>query len=166
MEERSLAHVSKQRRFTRQEVDVLLAEVWRYRDVLLLSAYRKTCGMDEARSRAWCDISVTVSEVSGILRKPNDVRKKWTDLKSLTQRLRHFNPSALQEDEVPRMVLEIINGATEDPSCSGECRQQRVSTWGCQFYPNFHIHKVRPTSCYMLVFPLIMLNTLTDFHET
>jgi hypothetical protein len=166
MEGRSLGHVSKQRRFTRQEVDALLAEVWRYRDVLLLSAYRKTCGMDEARSRAWLDISVTVSEVSGILRKPNDVRKKWTDLKSLTQRLRHVNPSAVQEDEIPRMVSEIISGATENLTGSGECRQQRVSTGGCQFYSNFHIHKDRPASCFMSVFPLIMLNTLTGFHAT
>jgi hypothetical protein len=123
MGERSLpGHISRQRRFTRQEVDALLAEVWRYRDVLLLRACRKTCGLDEARSRAWCDISVTVSEVSGILRKPNEVRKKWTDLKWIAQRLRHVNPSALQEDEVPRMVSEIISGATEDLSGNGECR--------------------------------------------
>jgi hypothetical protein len=128
MDERSLGHVSRQqRRFTRQEVDALLAEVWRYRDVLLLSAYRKTCGVDEARSRAWFDISVTVSEVSGILRKPNDVRKKWTDLKAITERLRHVNPSAVQEDEVPRMVSEIISGTTEDLSGSGECSQQRFA---------------------------------------
>jgi hypothetical protein len=120
MEEGSAAAVSRQRRFTRQEIDALLSEVWRYRDVLVLSACRKTFGLDETRSKVWVDISATVSEVSGIARKPIDVRKKWTDLKWLTERLRHVNPSALQEEDVPRMVSEIISG-------SGECSQQRVT---------------------------------------
>lgn len=122
MEGTAPIHISRRRRFTRQEVEALLAEVRRYRDVLLLRA-PKYGSLDEARSRAWFDISLTVSGVSGILRKPQELRKKWSDLKMLAQRLRDVNPSALEEDEVPKMVSEIISGV-RDFSGSGEWGHQ------------------------------------------
>lgn len=118
MEGTAPIHISRRRRFTRQEVEALLAEVRRYRDVLLLRA-PKYGSLDEARSRAWFNISLTVSGVSGVLRKPQELRKKWSDLKMLAQRLRDVNPSALEEDEVPKMVSEIISGV-RDFSGSGE----------------------------------------------
>jgi hypothetical protein len=119
---RAPIHVSRRRRFTRQEIESLLAEVRRHRDVLLLSA-PKYGSLDEARSRAWFDISLAVSGVSGILRRPQELRKKWSDLKVLAQRLRDVNPSALEEDEVPKMVFEIISGVSHI-SDSGEWSHQ------------------------------------------
>ena len=120
--------MSRRRRFTRQEIDALLAEVCRYREVLLRRAPRAG-SVDEARSRAWFDISLTVSGVSGILRRPQEVRKKWSDLKVIAQRLRAVNPSALEEDEVPKMVSEIITGVRD---CgSGEWSHQSGVITSC-----------------------------------
>ena len=64
---------------------------------------------------------------------------KWSDLKMLAQILRDVNPRALGEDEVPKMVSEIISGV-RDISASGEWSHQSGVIMSCVAY--FVIHMI------------------------
>ena len=64
---------------------------------------------------------------------------KWSDLKMLAQILRDVNPRALEEDEVPKMVSEIISGV-RDISAGGEWSHQSGVIMSCIAY--FVIHMI------------------------
>jgi Myb/SANT-like DNA-binding domain len=71
--------------FTTREVDVLVTEVERRKDVLFGKLSSSVTG--EVKRKAWGEVTTSVNEVgSGEVRKEAEVKKKWSDVASQSKK--------------------------------------------------------------------------------